>query len=128
MLQRIFIAVVIFTSVYVLMRLIRSAQIRTTQRAAKSLQPQESIRILYFSAMACQQCHGQEQILEDVIRNLDVIKVSLQKYPVERHPELTRQWGVKTVPTTVIVDPDGEVLYVNNGLITAQSLAEQLQN
>lgn len=127
MLQRIFIAVVIFASLYMLLRFNRIGQMRAAQRAAKAMQPHDSICILYFSAEACQQCRGQEQILDDVMNKLEANNVGLQKYPVEQYPELARQWGVKTVPTTVIVGPDGAVFDVKSGLISTQYLLEQLQ-
>lgn len=40
--------------------------------------------------------------------------------------EQANQWGVRTVPTTFVLDKDGTVQHVNNGLVTEKVLVEQI--
>jgi hypothetical protein len=41
-------------------------------------------------------------------------------------PELASQWGVVSVPTTFILDSQGQPKHVNHGLTSAEKLLKQL--
>jgi thioredoxin-like negative regulator of GroEL len=44
-----------------------------------------------------------------------------------QHPDLAKQWGVLSVPTTFLLDARGEARYVNNGVTRVEKLMEQIQ-
>ena len=47
-------------------------------------------------------------------------------YNVDESLDLAKAWSVMTIPTTFIVDQNGEVLFANNGLATDGMLHRQL--
>ena len=83
--------------------------------------------IVYFTTPDCAPCktvqrpalHCVTQILGD---SLEVIEID-----ATQRPDLARQWGVMSVPTTFLLDARGEARYVNNGVTRAEKLMEQLQ-
>jgi hypothetical protein len=42
-------------------------------------------------------------------------------------PDLAKQWGVMSVPTTFVLDARGQARYINNGVARVEKLMEQLQ-
>ena len=44
-----------------------------------------------------------------------------------QRPDLAKRWGVMSVPTTFLLDARGEARYVNNGVIRAEKLMEQIE-
>ena len=53
--------------------------------------------------------------------------VSFQEHDAVAHPNLARRYRVLTVPTTVIIAPNGEVVAVNYGVTQANKLQRQLE-
>lgn len=53
--------------------------------------------------------------------------VMLKKYSVDVTPELAEQWGVKTLPTTILLSRSGTVKQVNNGLVSGAIMLSQLR-
>ena len=54
-------------------------------------------------------------------------RIRLITHNVDEAVDVAKAWGVTTVPTTVIVDAQGEVSHVNSGLATERTLRDQLQ-
>jgi hypothetical protein len=84
------------------------------------------VRILAFSSDDCRQCH---QLQEPALRRLlekrgELVEVEYIDAPGE--PELTRQYQVLTVPTTVVSDATGKAHAVNYGFANVQRLLEQV--
>jgi thioredoxin-like negative regulator of GroEL len=44
------------------------------------------------------------------------------------HPEVAGQWGVMSVPTTFIVDANGQPRHVNHGVTPQDKLLRQLED
>jgi hypothetical protein len=42
-------------------------------------------------------------------------------------PDLAKAWGVMSVPTTFVLNAQGEARFVNNGVARAEKLLEQIQ-
>jgi thioredoxin-like negative regulator of GroEL len=57
--------------------------------------------LLVFSATWCVPCQNYKAIIKD----LDPTRVV--KYDIDIHDELTKQYGIRTVPTTVVLDANG---------------------
>jgi thiol-disulfide isomerase/thioredoxin len=83
--------------------------------------------IVYFTTPDCAPCKTVQrpalnrvtQILGD---SLEVVEID-----ATQRPDLAKQWGVMSVPTTFLLDARGEARYVNNGVTRAEKLMEQLQ-
>lgn len=87
-----------------------------------------AIRILAFSSDDCRQCKQlQEPALQHVLeQRSDSVKVISVDAPSS--PELTQQYQVLTVPTTVILDSDGKAHSVNYGFANSKRLLEQIDS
>lgn len=83
--------------------------------------------IVYFTTPDCAPCKTvQRPALNRVLQllgdSLDVVEIDATE-----RPDLAKQWGVMSVPTTFLLDARGEARYVNNGIARAEKLMEQLQ-
>lgn len=127
MLDRMFIAMAVIGTLFLLFKLIRVRQLRTAQRLSATLKMSGASQILYFSSAACAQCLGQERILNEIFASAQFSGVMLKKLPIEDHAALARQWGVKTLPTTILLSSHGEVKQINNGLVSTATMLSQLR-
>jgi len=84
------------------------------------------VRILAFSSEDCRQCHTlQQPALERLLKQSgDRIKV-VDVDAVTQH-DLTERYKVLTVPTTVVLDTEGNAHAVNYGFANTQKLQEQV--
>jgi thiol-disulfide isomerase/thioredoxin len=83
--------------------------------------------IVYFTTPDCVPCKTvQRPALDKVMtllgENLQVIEIDASE-----RPDLAKNWGVMSVPTTFLLDVRGEARYVNNGVARAEKLMEQIQ-
>ena len=84
--------------------------------------------IVYFTTPDCAPCKtiqrpALNQISSELGEEIQVIEIDATE-----RPELAKQWGVMSVPTTFLLDVHGEARYVNNGVARAEKLMAQLQN
>lgn len=88
--------------------------------------PDTPVRILAFSSADCRQCHTlQAPALKRVLENRsDTVAVMTVDAPSA--PELTKQYQVLTVPTTVVLDATGKAHAVNYGFANTKQLLEQI--
>ena len=86
-----------------------------------------AVILVYFTTPTCVPCRTVQrpaiQRLSQMLGNeLQVVEVDA----VER-PELASRWGVMSVPTTFLIDPDGTLRHVNHGVIRLEKLLLQLR-
>lgn len=83
--------------------------------------------IVYFTTPDCAPCKTvQRPALNQVSLSLgDTLQVI--EIDATEKPDLAKQWGVMSVPTTFILDARGQARYVNNGVARVEKLMEQLQ-
>lgn len=84
--------------------------------------------ILYFGGPRCHVC---QTLQTPALRRLEQAKLPSQPFEVRyldatREEALAQQFGVLTLPTTVIVGADGTVKAINNGYAPEERLAAQL--
>ena len=82
--------------------------------------------ILYFTTPECVACKAIQrpvlQHLQDQLGSrLEVIEVNAAE-----RPDLAGRWGVLSVPTTFIIDEQGQLRHVNHGVARADKLLQQL--
>jgi thiol-disulfide isomerase/thioredoxin len=83
--------------------------------------------IVYFTTPDCAPC---KTIQRPALRKLsDLMGDTLEVIEIDatQRPDLAKQWGVMSVPTTFLLDARGEARYVNNGVARMEKLMEQLQ-
>lgn len=83
--------------------------------------------ILYFTTPTCAPCRtvqgpAIEELGAQFGERLQIIKVDASE-----RVDLANQWGVLSVPTTFIIDGQGQPRHVNNGVTSAAKLRQQLR-
>lgn len=83
--------------------------------------------IVYFTTPTCAPCKtvqrpAIERMKASYGKWFQVIEVD-----ASRQPEIAQEWGVLTVPTTFVIDANGQPRYVNQGVATAKKLIQQLE-
>ncbi len=90
------------------------------------LAPKGTPTLLYFSSESCVQCHTQQwPAIQRALAACGGV-VSLQKVDALAQPNLASQWGVLTVPTTVVLDRSGRPTAINYGVAETRKLLDQL--
>jgi thiol-disulfide isomerase/thioredoxin len=80
--------------------------------------------ILYFTTDGCVQCRLQQAPALD--RLAATTGIPVHKVDAVTQTDLTRFYGVMTVPTTVVLDPERRPQAINYGLAPLQKLQEQV--
>ncbi|HVB23637.1 MAG TPA: thioredoxin family protein [Ktedonobacteraceae bacterium] len=84
------------------------------------------VRILAFSSKDCKQCHLlQAPALQRVLQQHGDT-VAVVEIDAVASPELTQQYHILTVPSTVILDARGQAHAVNYGFANTQRLLQQV--
>jgi len=83
--------------------------------------------IVYFTIPTCAPCKtvqrpAIERMKASYGKWFQVIEVD-----ASQQPEIAQEWGVLTVPTTFVIDANGQPRYVNQGIATAKKLIQQLE-
>lgn len=83
------------------------------------------MRILVFSATWCGQCKAYHPTVEKFKKSNPGISVEL--IDVEEKEELVDKYGIKTLPTTIVVDDNDELIKKETGILTMDKLNELIQ-
>lgn len=78
-------------------------------------------RILRFTASWCQPCKSMAVILEECNTNLPIEVID-----IDIHTELAVEYGIRSVPTLVILDGNVEVKRMT-GLVTKENLKNWIE-
>lgn len=84
--------------------------------------------ILYFTTPDCGPCKtiqrpALRKIKESMGEAINIIEVD-----ATTEIDLAKAWKVLSVPTTFIIDPQGETRFVNNGAVRAEKLKQQINS
>ncbi len=83
--------------------------------------------ILYFRSDTCAPCKAQGRFLEQLQAEFGD-QILVEKVDADADQATAERYGVFTLPTTLIVDPQGTVRHANYGLADARKLAGQLRS
>jgi thioredoxin-like negative regulator of GroEL len=88
------------------------------------LNNESKLLLLYFRSDQCAPCVTQARYLEQLEKkwNGDLI---VQKIDTDIEPDKAHQYGVFTLPTTILVDNVGQIRQINYGLTNTQKLSQQ---
>jgi thiol-disulfide isomerase/thioredoxin len=81
--------------------------------------------LLYFGSDSCAACPVQVRYLDDLAQRWPG-RLAIRKIDAEREPEKTAEYGVFTLPTTLILDEMGAVRQINYGLTSVHKLSQQV--
>jgi thioredoxin 1 len=79
------------------------------------------MKLLKFYATWCAPCKGLSIVIDGVKDQLDTI---IEDIDIENNIELAQKYGVRTVPTLVLVDDNGEVVKKTTGMMNEQQFLE----
>jgi hypothetical protein len=96
----------------------RHARLKTVGATAA---PASDPYILYFTGEGCTVCHTHQ---EPALAKLGAVRIDKVDAIVDR--TLADRFNVYTLPTTVVMTPEGRALHVNYGYATAPKLERQL--
>ncbi len=82
--------------------------------------------LLYFTGEYCAVCKFQQAPIVDALAAKFTDAVAIKQVDVSLEPELASKYKVLTLPTTVVVNRQGQVAHINYGLADFGRLATQL--
>ena len=84
--------------------------------------------ILYFTADYCTVCRYRQKPALDELKGELNGRLRLVELDAVQEPAMARRFGVLSLPTTVVLAPDGRVGAVNYGFATRDQLGAQVQS
>lgn len=81
--------------------------------------------LLYFRSDTCAACPTQSRYVENLVQGGNG-RFTLQSIDVDSQPDKAKEYGVMTLPTTMIIDANGQVKEINYGLTPSHKLQKQL--
>ncbi len=69
----------------------------------------------------------QKKILDEILAEYGKERLALTAYNTDEAPDVAKEWGVRTLPTTFLLDSTGVIRHVNNGLVVSGNLRKQLE-
>lgn len=82
--------------------------------------------LLYFRADYCAPCKLQQTPIVENLANKWGKALVVKKIDVTQQPDLASQYRVLTLPTTVVLNQQGEVAHINYGIASEAKLEAQL--
>jgi len=128
MYERLLITFIIMVFFGVVLLLMKRRQIAAANRASRQLKKSSRMpTIVYFWANGCPVCKmTQKKILEEILTEYGKEQLALTAYNTDESPDVAKEWGVRTLPTTILLDSTGAIRHVNNGLAVSETLRKQL--
>jgi thioredoxin-like negative regulator of GroEL len=129
MYERLLIAFAIMTFFGVALFLMKRRQIAQASRASHRVKNTSKIpTIVYFWSNGCPVCKmTQKKILGEILAEYGKERLALTAYNTDEEPDVAKEWGVRTLPTTFLIDSTGAIRHVNNGLVVSENLRRQLE-
>jgi len=131
MYERLLVVIVAAILAAVVFLFLRNVQLKKAQNATTELDgiklKKDMQHIVYFWSEHCSQCiSAQKPTLEQLLKKVEKDNIELIALQVEENNNLASSWGVRTLPTTYIVNQQGHVTHINNGLASESKLLQQL--
>ena len=81
------------------------------------------MKLLKFHATWCQPCKMLSRVIEDAA---DKITMPMEEVDIDQNQELAIPYGIRGVPTLVIVDEEGKEVSRKSGMLMENQLLEFL--
>lgn len=127
MAERILLAVAIAGAGVLVYWLVLQAQRRRAAQGSRDRAATDRAAVLVFTSPTCAPCKLQQlPILERLMADWrDKIEVDI--IDVTERPEVAAQYGVWSLPTTIVLDAQRGVIAINQGVAHEQKLREQIR-
>jgi thioredoxin-like negative regulator of GroEL len=83
-------------------------------------------KLLYFRSDHCRPCTAQAHYLQSLEGRYQH-RLIIERIDVEAEAQKAHSYGVFTLPTTLVLDRQGQVKYINYGLTGESILARQVE-
>ncbi len=82
--------------------------------------------IVYFTTPTCAPCKTIQRPALERIQSAMGDHIQVIEIDAAAQPKVANEWGVLSVPTTILVDHTGQPRHINHGVTTAEQLKNQL--
>jgi thiol-disulfide isomerase/thioredoxin len=82
--------------------------------------------VLFFSSTTCAICHTAQRPALDALSARSGGSLSIREVDVAAEPDVARAYRVMSLPTTIVLGADGDVVAINVGFASTATLAGQL--
>jgi thioredoxin-like negative regulator of GroEL len=125
---RLLIALAVLFLGWLVFRLSNRAVLSAASSAQSPVPANGHPSIVYFTSPDCAPCKTVQRpailrLKQALGEQFDLVEINTYE-----QPDLARQWGVMSVPTTFILDRQGKPLHVNHGVTRAEKLLKQIQS
>lgn len=127
MLERILLAVLISGAGLLAYRGLLGYQRRRAAQGSSQLSGAGRSGLLVFTSPTCAPCKLQQLPIVDRILLDWRDKIEVDVIDVTEQPEVAAQYGVWSLPTTIVLDARGKVVAINQGVTHERKLREQLE-
>ena len=83
--------------------------------------------LLYFTTPTCAPCKTVQRPAIERLKELAGDRLQVVEIDAAAQPEIARQWGVLSVPTTFILDAQGRPRHVNHGVTPVDKLLKEFE-
>lgn len=105
---------------------LRRYQSRGLREAPLAAHGQATLIVVVSSR--CAICPAQKSIVAALRERYPSDRLRVETIDAKQQPARARKLGVMTVPTTLVLGPDGALARINNGLTQADVLARQIDD
>jgi len=124
--ERILIAIAIAGLGVLAYQLTLQAQRRRAARGSLERAAAGRVALLVFTSPTCAPCKLQQLPIVDRIRLDWHDKIEVEIVDVTEKPEAAAQYGVWSLPTTIVLDAQRKVIAINQGVAHEHRLREQI--
>ena len=84
--------------------------------------------MLYFTTPTCAPCKTIQRPAIERLKQLAGDRLQVVEIDASSQPEVARQWGVLSVPTTFVLDAAGRPRHVNHGVAPMDKLLKEFED
>lgn len=81
------------------------------------------MNVMYFSTQYCGPCKMFKPVVQEVSQELGL---TIQYIDAQQNPEITQKYDIRSVPTIVITDTNGNIQFKNTGILSKVALKAAL--
>ena len=84
--------------------------------------------LLYFTTPTCAPCKTIQRPAIERLKQMAGDRLQVVEIDASSQPEVARQWGVLSVPTTFVLDAAGRPRHVNHGVTPVDKLLKEFED
>jgi thioredoxin-like negative regulator of GroEL len=126
------IAAVLIGAVALILRLQRTHQVRLHGRTLRGdsigVASLELPAVIHFTSATCTVCHVAQRPALQRLSEIMSGAVAIHEVDVAEHREAVRRFRVMSLPTTVLLSAEGQVIAINSGFTPSERIQSQLES